>query len=125
MNDYQNGNQYQNNNQYQGGNQYYNQPYQNQYSAQPVYNTVYQQPVKKTSSAATAALIFGIIAFFFNPMYIPSFVAIITGIIGISAKPSNKSSAVVGLILGIVFALWQVILDIILLPFTFGLSFFF
>lgn len=115
---------YNQNPQYQNP-QYQNPQYQNYAAQRPVYTPVYQQPVKTTSTAATVSLIFGIIAFFFNPGYIPCLVAVIAGIVGISSKCSNKSSAVAGLILGIVFAIWQVILDIILLPFTFGLSFLF
>ncbi len=107
--------------------QYQNPQYQNQYAAQrPAYSPIYQQqPVKTTSGAATAALVCGIIAFFFNPLYLISIVAIITGFVGIAAKPSNKGSAVGGVILGFISLATQFVLDLVLSVFTFGLSFFF
>ena len=106
--------------------QYQNPQYQNQYAAQrPAYSPIYQQqPVKTTSGAATAALICGILALFVNPMYIISLVAIITGFVGISAKPENKSSAIGGLILGFVSLFIQLIADIIITIFSFGFGFF-
>lgn len=108
--------------QYQAPRQYQNPPYAA--PQQPRYNVVYQQPVVQPSSgAATAALICGILAFVVNPMYIVSFIAIITGFVGNSKKYSNKGLAVAGLILGFLSLATQLVVDLLVTIFSFGMGF--
>lgn len=80
---------------------------------------------KKESGVGLAALICGIVCFFFNPMYAVSLAAVILGIVGIAraGKDSPKTMAIIGLCLGGASMLVSVIIDIILIPFTWGLSF--
>ena len=118
-------NQYNNqhNNQYNGQ---YNVPqqYQQPYYQQPPIN-VTVQPQKSSSGVCTASLILGLVSLFCcNPLYLTSLAAVITGIIGLTGNRDSKGMAVAGLILGIASVGIWVILDIILAPFTFGISFF-
>lgn len=83
----------------------------------------YGTPVKQSNTVCIVALICGIVAFLFNPMYLVSVSAVITGIVGMTGNRDSKGLAITGLILGIVAFLFQVVVDIILSFFTFGLSF--
>ena len=81
---------------------------------------------KKTSGLAIAALICGIVSNlpFLNPLYLPSLAAVILGIVGLT-RPSGKVMAIVGLILGAIALIGGLVWDIIMLPITFGVGFFF
>lgn len=81
---------------------------------------------KKSNGVAIASLVCGLISFFgcCNPFYLVSLAAIVLGIVGLTQKGSGKGMATAGLILGIAAILIWVVVDIILLPFTFGASFF-
>ncbi len=68
-----------------------------------------------------AALILGILAFFVNPCYICSILAIVLGVV--SMKGPYRTLGMVGMILGIASIAIQFIADLILLPFTFGAAF--
>ena len=92
----------------------------NQYQTPPPF---YPVPPKK-NGAAIASLICGIIAFLINPLYLVSVAGIVTGIVGLCSQGS-KGKAVVGIILSFIALAIQIVLDIILSVFTFGLSFFF
>ena len=76
---------------------------------------------------AVASLICGIISFFcVNPCYLVSLAAIITGCVYLGKKgTSSKGMAIAGLILGIASIVIGVIVDLCLIPITFGTSFFF
>lgn len=100
-----------NQNQYNGSNQYYSQP-------------VYQPPVKTTNGVGIAALVCGIAGFFINPLYLVSAAAIILGIVGLCLKGKSKGTAIAGLILGICACAIQLIIDIIITVFSFGVGFF-
>ncbi|MBR5515936.1 MAG: DUF4190 domain-containing protein [Clostridia bacterium] len=101
-------------------NQYYNQNYQ----PTPTPPPPPPPPQKQSNGAATASLICGIICYFCcNPFYLLSLTAIVLGIIGMSGDKPNKGMAVAGMILGVVSIAVCVIVDICLLPITFGLSF--
>lgn len=58
-----------------------------------------------------------------NPLYLVSVAAIVLGVVGIVKKNSKKGMAIVGLILGGSSILFGIIMDIIMIPFTYGLSF--
>ena len=64
-----------------------------------------------SSGLGTAGLILGILAFFFNPLYICSLLAIIFGAVG------KRTS---GIVLGIISLIIQIIFDIIVTIFSFG-----
>ena len=68
-----------------------------------------------------AALILGILAFFVNPCYICSILAIVLGIV--SMRGPYRTLGTVGMILGIASMVLQFIVDLVLIPFTFGASF--
>ena len=70
----------------------------------------------------TAALVLGIIAFFINPLYILSILAIIFGAIGSGKNSSKKGSARVGIVLGIISLIIQFSLDLVITIFTFGMG---
>ena len=79
---------------------------------------------KKASGVALASFICGVVGVLFNPFYGVSLAAIILGIVGIAtAKDRPKGMAIAGLIIGCVVLPVQLVLDIILSMFTFGLSF--
>lgn len=100
----------------------YNRP--NQYYSQPVYNRpIYQEPIKKTNGVGIAALCCGIAGFFINPIYLVSLAAVILGIVGLCMKGKSKGMAVAGLILGICACICQLIIDIIVTVFSFGIGF--
>ena len=79
---------------------------------------------QKSNGVAVAALVCGLVAFLINPLYLVSTAAIICAIVALCAKnQSSKGLAIVGLCCGIGAVGVQVIVDIILLPFTCGASF--
>lgn len=81
---------------------------------------------KGTSGISIAALVCAIVSIFFNPLYLISLLAIIFGIIGLLTSWNRpKGCATAGLILGIIFLCIDFVFDLIMLPLTFGLSFFF
>ena len=81
---------------------------------------------KKTSGVSIAALVCGLVSLCCcNPLYLVSVAAIILGAIGIIKNDESKGMAIAGLVLGIVSVVICVIMDIILIPFTLGTSFFF
>ena len=67
-----------------------------------------------------AALVLGILAFFLNPCYLCSIFAIILGAIGM--RGPFRSMAMVGMILGIVSLLVQVVFDIATTILSFGVG---
>ena len=69
------------------------------------------------------AMIFGIVSFIFNPTYLVSIAAIVLGIVGQTHTQTYKTWAMTGWICGTCSIVIGFIVDIILLPFTFGLSF--
>jgi len=69
------------------------------------------------------AMIFGIASFFFNPGYLVSIAAIVLGIVGQTHTSTYKNWAMAGWICGTCAICVGFIIDILLLPFTFGLSF--
>lgn len=85
------------------------------------------QPVKEEKNGvAVASMVCGIISFFCcNPLYLVSLAAIVLGIVGMLGNKPKKGIATAGLILGIASIMFGVIVDIILLPLTFGTSFLF
>lgn len=83
------------------------------------------EPKPKKNGWAIAALVCGIVSLCCcNPMYMVSLAAIITGIIGLMGNKGSKGMAITGIVLGGVAVLIGIVLDILLLPFTFGTSFF-
>ncbi len=83
------------------------------------------QPVKK-DGVCLASLICGIISFCCcNPCYLVSIAAIVTGIIGIAGNKNPKDMAIAGLALGALSIIICIIVDVVMLPFTMGTSFFF
>lgn len=92
-------------------------------------NDIYNyEPMPENSNQyaglALASMIVGICAFFINTLYIVSLVAVVLGIVALAKHTSKKGFAITGLICGGVSLMSQFIVDIILIPFTFGLSFF-
>ncbi len=87
------------------------------------YNNYNPQP-GQYEGLALAAMIVGIASFFINTLYIVSIVAIVLGIVALAKHTTKKGFAITGLICGSVALMYQFILDIILIPFTFGMSFF-
>ena len=83
----------------------------------------YEKP--KTHCVAIAALVCGIVGWFINPLYLVVLAAIILGIIGliITKGSTNKTLSGVGLALGVVGMIAQIILDIVLTILTGGLGF--
>lgn len=67
-----------------------------------------------------AALVLGILAFFLNPCYISSVLAVIFGIIGM--KGPHRTMGMVGLILGIVSVVAQFAIDLIATIASFGVG---
>ena len=82
-------------------------------------------PTKQSNVVCIISLICGIVAFIYNPLYLVSIGALITGIIGLTGYRDSKILAVIGLILGIAAFLFQFVTDLLLSVFTMGLSFFF
>ena len=60
-----------------------------------------------------------------NPLYMLSIAAIITGIVGIVTGADKKGLGIAGLVIGFIAVAWGVLLDALLFPLTFGMSFFF
>ena len=90
-----------------------------------------QQPVacdtvtSKFNGLGLAALICGICAFLFNPLYLVSIVAIVLGIVGLAtARNKSKTMAIVGLCLGGGTLVLSFIADVVLLILSYGFSFF-
>ena len=80
---------------------------------------------KKVSSVCSIiALVCGIVAYFFNPCYLPCLAAVILGIVGLCRKESLKGMAIAGIILGAVAVPAQIIADTIITILTAGLGFF-
>ena len=88
------------------------------------YNNYYVQP--QSNGVSIASLVCGIISFFCcNPLYLVSVAAVVLGIVGICKRNSSTGMAVVGLILGALSVIICIVIDILLIPVTFGASFFF
>jgi hypothetical protein len=67
----------------------------------------HQHPIATANTPATLSLVFGIIAVLVNFLFIPSLVALITGIVGLSrasklTPPIGRGKAIAGLILSVV-----------------------
>jgi len=90
-------------------------------------NHFMSQQVSHVSSSnrgiSIAALVCGIVCFFFNPLYLVCLAAIVLGIVGL-CKPGSKSMAGWGLGLGIIGGIAQFALDLLITIFSFGLGFF-
>lgn len=83
---------------------------------------VQEEPKKGLS---VASLVCGIISYFCcNPLYLVSIAAVILGIVALCKKES-KGMAIAGLVLGGMSILVCFIVDLCLIPFTFGTSFLF
>lgn len=96
---------------------------QNNYEVNETYSNDpynYNPEPQKNSGMGIAALVVGICAFFINPLYICSLLAIIFGIIGVNVKDAKKDCAIAGIICGGCSFLVQVIGDILLTIFSFG-----
>lgn len=88
-------------------------------------NYYYVQQPPKNNGVGIAALVCGLVSLCCcNPLYLVSLAAIVLGIIGMCTKGCSTGLSLSGLLLGIFSAVVWVILDIILIPFTFGASFF-
>ncbi len=80
----------------------------------------------KNSGVSVASLVCAIVSFFINPLSLLPTVALILGIVGLAtANGRPKSCAVWGIILSVVAGIFQIVVDLILSIFTFGLSFLF
>ena len=83
-------------------------------------------PVKQNNGVGIASLVCGIVSLMCcNPLYLVSAAAIIMGIVSLCMGNNSKGYAIAGMICGGCAVLFGIILDIILLPVTFGSSFFF
>lgn len=69
-----------------------------------------------------ASLVLGIVAFFFNPFYVPAVLAIVFGAVGMGKNSSKQSMAKAGLICGVSALAWQFLLDLLLTIFSFGMG---
>ena len=75
---------------------------------------------QQNSGLATCSLVFGIVGFFCNPLYVCNLLAVIFGIVALcTGQPKGRS--IVGIILGVCAAGVQLVLDLLL----FGVGFFF
>ncbi|MCR5208643.1 MAG: zinc-ribbon domain-containing protein [Lachnospiraceae bacterium] len=118
---------------YSGGQSYTQQSYAPQnysgqeyggqnYGGQGYYQQGYgPAPKKDLTTVCTLALVFGIIGFFCDPLYIITTAAFILGIIGLVNNGSKKGFALAGLICSICACCLQVIIDIC----TLGIGVFF
>lgn len=80
---------------------------------------------EKKNGISIAALVCGIVGFCCcNPLYLVSIAAIVLGLIGMNKNDSSKNMAIAGLILGAVSIAFCLIVDLLMLPLTFGLGFF-
>ena len=87
------------------------------------------EPKPKKNGWAIAAMILGIVAICIcfctcNFTYFIALAAIVFGIIALAVSKDSKGMAITGIVLGGVAVLVGIVLDILLLPFTFGTSFF-
>ena len=118
---------------YSGGQSYTQQSYAPQnysgqeyggqnYGGQGYYQQGYgPAPKKDLTTVCTLALVFGIIGFFCDPLYIITTAAFVLGIIGLVNNGSKKGFALAGLICSICACCLQVIIDIC----TLGIGVFF
>ena len=96
--------------------------YQQGYNQQGNYQQGYgPAPKKDLTTVCTLALVFGIIGFFCDPLYIITTAAFILGIIGLANNGSKKGQAMAGFICSICATCVQVIFDIC----TLGIGVFF
>ena len=105
------------------GQEYGGQNYGGQnYGGQGYYQQGYgPAPKKDLTTVCTLALVFGIIGFFCDPLYIITTAAFVLGIIGLVNNGSKKGFALAGLICSICACCLQVIIDIC----TLGIGVFF
>jgi len=69
---------------------------------------------KRETGLATASLVFGIVGFFCNPLYVCNLLAIVFGIIALcTGQPKGRS--ITGIILGVCAAGVQMIVDLLLM----------
>ena len=81
---------------------------------------------KGSSGLGIASMVCGILSLTcFNPLYLVASAAVILGIISLCQKNTTKGFGIAGIICGALAILFGIILDIILLPITFGASFLF
>ena len=85
----------------------------------------YQQQILRGNrpdyeNVCVLALVFGLLGFFFNPLYLVSIAAIVLGIIGHVNNGSKKSLAMVGWILGIASLVIQLFFDFVCAAATCG-----
>ena len=73
-------------------------------------------------NVSVLAFVFGILGFFFNPLYLVSLAAIVLGIIGHANQGSKKSMAMVGWILGLISLVVQLVFDFICAAATCGIG---
>lgn len=105
-----------------GNSQYINNQRNSAYY-QPPTEVPKAKPVNKGNDTnAVVGLICGIVAFFFNPLYIPTIIGCIFGFIALSkADKNSKSLATAALIVAFLTGGYQLIFDIIFIIPTFGL----
>lgn len=73
-----------------------------------------------------ASFVCGLVSFFLvDPLYAVSVAATVMGIIALCGKRQPKGFALAGLILGAVAFAIEVCVDIVLIPFTYGIAFLF
>lgn len=94
-------------------------------SPQQEYQYQYQPPQKeKGNGLSIASMVCGLVAFFCcNPLYMVSTAAVILGIVALCVNRS-KGMAITGIVLGALSVIIWVVIDILLAPFTLGVSFF-
>ena len=92
------------------------------YDDNQIYTPVTEEK-PKGNGCSIAALICGIVAFLFNPCYLPCLAAIVLGIVGISRKEPSKGMAIAGLILGIAALALQFLADLLITILSFGMGF--
>ena len=71
-------------------------------------------PTKQSSVVCIISLICGIIAFPYNPLYLMSVGALVTGIIGLTGYRDSKILAVIGLILSVASFVVHLVVDFLI-----------
>ena len=84
------------------------------------------EPVKapQNPTFAILSIVFGCLAFLFNPIYICVGLSVGFGVGGFVSKKEPKTLYLIGMIIGIVAGLAQLAFDFLVTLFTFGLGFF-
>ncbi len=91
---------------------------QTDYTAAPSYTYNSQPQGNGKEGLAITGMILGIVAFFFNPVYVLSILAIVFGSMGL--KSSKRGMAMAGLICGIASLVGQITFDVVFTILTLG-----